>query len=179
MRPESKIKTFLSTGPLSGFRSHPSAFHPHPSSLAFTLIEIMLVVVIILIATAVSVPIFRGTFQSTQMTDAVRSTIRMARFARSIAILKQSDCTLTFEEDRMILTSADPSEPKTERRFPGDIQISEFEILSKTDDFSETRAVHYYANGMNDGFELTLEDDKNRKKVIECHPITGKVTVDE
>jgi len=139
----------------------------------------MLVVVIILIATAVSVPIFRGTFQSTQMTDAVRSTARMARFARSIAILKQVDCTLKFEDDKMVLTCADPNEPETSRRFPEDIQISRFETISETDDFSEGRVVRYYANGMNDGFELTLEDDKNRKKIIECHPITGKVTVEE
>jgi len=150
-----------------------------PLSRGFTLIEIMLVVVIILIATAVSVPIFRGTFQSTQMTDAVRSTARMARFARSIAILKQADCTLKFEDDKMVLTCSDPNEPKTERRFPEDIQISNFETISETDDFSESRAVRYYANGMNDGFELTLEDDKNRQRTIECHPITGKVTVDE
>jgi len=139
----------------------------------------MLVVVIILIATAVSVPIFRGTFQSTQMTDAVRSTVRMARFARSIAILKQSDCTLTFQEGRMLLTCADENEPETSRRFPEDIQISNFKTISEADDFSESRAVRYYANGMNDGFELTLEDDKNRRKTIACHPITGKVTVEE
>jgi len=150
-----------------------------PLSRGFTLIEIMLVVVIILIATAVSVPIFRGTFQSTQMTDAVRSTVRMARFARSIAILKQTDCTLTFEDDQMVLTSTDPNEPKTARRFPADIQISEFETISEAENFSETRAVHYYSNGMNDGFELTLEDSKNRRRTITCHPITGKVTVEE
>ncbi len=150
----------------------------HRSSFpnGFTLIEIMLVVVIILIATAVSVPIFRGTFKSTQMTDAMRSTIRMARFARSMAILRQSDCTLKFEEDRMVLTCADPSEPETIRRFPAGIKISDFE--SPTEE-TEERTVHYYSNGMNDGFELTLTDSKDRHRIIECHPVTGKVTVDE
>ncbi len=146
----------------------------NPLSRGFTLIEIMLVVVIILIATAIATPVFRGTFKSTQMTDATRSTVRMARFARSLSILKQSNCTLKFEEDRMILTSADETEPKTERRFPADIQISDFESPS-----ADERVVHYYANGMNDGFELTLSDDKDRRRLIECHPITGKVTVDE
>lgn len=148
-------------------------------SFGFTLIEIMLVVVIILIATAVSVPIFRGSFQSTQMTDAVRSTARMARFARSLSILRQADCTLQFEKGQMVLTCDDPEEPQTVRRFPEDIQISNFEILSEADDLPSDRTVRYYANGMNDGFELTLEDDKNRRRTIECHPITGKVTVDE
>lgn len=140
----------------------------------------MLVVVIILIATAIATPVFRGTFQSTQMTDAVRSTVRMARFARSMAILKQSDCTLTFEESQLVLTCTDPTEPKTVRRFPGDIKISEFENKSEETTSSDgARTICYYANGMNDGFELTLSDDKDRRQTIECHPITGKVTVDE
>jgi len=32
---------------------------------------------------------------------------------------------------------------------------------------------------MNDGFEMTLEDDKDRHYTITCNPITGKVTVEE
>jgi general secretion pathway protein H len=148
-------------------------------SRGFTLIEIMLVVVIILIATAIAMPIFNGTFQSTQMNDAVRSTARMARFARSMAFLKKRDCTLQFEETQMVLTSKDPTEPQTVRRFPRDINISEFENTSDETVSDENRVVHYYSNGMNDGFEHTLSDDNDRKKVISCHPISGKVTVEE
>ncbi len=148
-------------------------------SKGFTLIEIMLVVVIILIATSIATPAFRGTFKSTQMTDAVRSTVRMARFARSLSILKQSDCTLTFKENQMTLTCADPNEPKTVRRFSADIQISDFEISTGESLSTDERVVHFYSNGMNDGFELTLSDDKDRRRTIECHPISGKVTVDE
>ncbi len=145
-----------------------------PLSRGFTLIEIMLVVVIILIATAIATPVFRGTFKSTQMTDAVRSTVRMARFARSLSILKQADCTLTFKENQMTLLCSDPSEPKTVRRFSADIKISDFESPS-----AEEQVIHFYSNGMNDGFELTLSDDKDRRRTIECHPISGKVTVEE
>jgi len=148
-------------------------------SKGFTLIEIMLVVVIILIATGISVPMFLGTFQSTQMTDATRSTVRMARFARSLAILKQKDCTLKFEKDRMVLTCMDTAEPETKRLLPGAIQISEFEIQSDENLSSDARTVRYYSNGMNDGFELTLKDGKNHTRTITCHPFTGKVTVKE
>jgi len=148
-------------------------------SRGFTLIEIMLVAVIILIATAVAAPVFRGTFKSTQMTDAARSTVRMARFARSLSILKQSDCTLTFKEDQMILTCEDENEPDTSRRFPADIKISQFEISTEKNTSTDARVVHFYSNGMNDGFELTLLNDKGRRRTIECHPISGKVTVEE
>ncbi len=148
-------------------------------SKGFTLIEIMLVVVIILIATAVATPVFRGTFKSTQMTDATRSTVRMARFARSLSILRQSECVLHFEEDRLVLTCAAPAEPKTERQLPQDIQIGSFENLSEEHSPDNARKVHYYPNGMNDGFELALEDDQDHRRIIKCQPYSGKVTVEE
>ncbi len=156
----------------------------HQSSIknAFTLIEILLVVVIILIATGVSVPLFRGTFQSTQMNDAVRSTVRMARYARSMSILKQDECTLRFKDGLLTLScgGTNAAEPETSRRLPGDIKISEFENLAEADGIpDEGRAVHYYSTGMNDGFSVTFRDEKDRRVTVSCNPISGKTTVEE
>jgi type II secretion system protein H len=146
----------------------------------FTLIEIMLVVVIILIAIGVAVPAFRGTLQSTQMKDAVRSTIRMSRFARNMAILKQTDCTLEFTDSRIELRYASTNEPSSTRRFPEDIQIELFENLSiETDEPMEAQTAGFYSNGTVDGFKLTLQDSKNRTQTIICKPITGKVVIEE
>jgi len=147
----------------------------NPLSLGFTLIEIMLVVVLILIITGVGVPKLSGSFSSTRMKDAVRSTIRVARYARSMAILEQADCTLTFATNRISLTSSNAT--LAVRRLADEIKITRFENLA--DSNIEGNKVLFYSSGMNDGFELTLEDDKNRRQTIECHPITGKVTVDE
>ncbi len=134
----------------------------------------MLVVVIILIVTGVAVPKLGGSFSSTRMKDAVRSTIRVARYARSMAILEQADCTLSFATNRISLTTTNVT--LAERRFPAEIKITEFENLAG--DSEDGKKVVYYSSGMNDGFELTLEDDKNRRYTIICNPITGKVTVD-
>jgi len=135
----------------------------------------MLVVVIILIVSGVAVPRLSGSFSSTRMKDAVRSTVRVTRYARSMAILNQADCTLSFATNRISLTTAKGT--LAARRFSAEIKITEFENLA--DDNGGERNVLYYSNGMNDGFELTLEDDKNRRTTIHCNPITGKVIVDE
>jgi len=99
----------------------------HRLSLGFTLIEVMLVVVIVLIAAGISVPLFKKTFQSTQMTDAVRSTVRIARYARNVAILKQQTCTLSFETNRLTLACDDGTTNNTfeaARRLPDGVKIS-------------------------------------------------------
>lgn len=145
-----------------------------PSS-GFTLIEIILVVVIILIVAGVSIPKLSGSFGSTRMKDAVRSTIRVARYARSMAILEQADCTLTFAANRIMLTTTNAT--LAARRLPADIKITNFENLA--DKNIEGKKVLFYSSGMNDGFELTLSDDKNRRHTITCNAITGKVTVEE
>ncbi len=150
-------------------------YSKNPFSLGFTLIEIMLVVVIIAIATTIAIPKFSGTFSSTRMKDAVRSTIQTARYARSMSILRQADCTLSFPTNRIQLKCGE--DILVNRELPSNVEILKFENLA--DEKSSEKTVLYYANGMNDGFELTLSDDKDREETIICHPITGKVTLDD
>jgi general secretion pathway protein H len=152
----------------------------HPASYGFTLIEVMLVVVIVLIAAGVAIPKFKGTFKSTQITDAGRSTVRIARYARSLAILKQETCTLRFETNRLVLVcGTNSSTPEATRKLPEDITISSFENLAKDNVSAGTRSVQFYAGGMNDGFEVTLSAGENHRTTIACNPISGKITVED
>ena len=149
----------------------------------FTLIEILLVVVIILIATGVAIPKFRGTFQGTQMQDAARATIRMARYARSMSILQQKDYTLKIDDHLLTVSSSgggSNSNQTVTRRIPDDIEISEFENKADSDHSEkENRSVLFSSSGMNDGFDLTLSDKNNRRVDISCDPFTGKIKVEE
>lgn len=143
---------------------------------AFTLVEVMLVVVIVLIATAIAVPAFRSTFKSTRMTDAVRSTIRLTRYARSMSILKQEDCTLSFASNKVALVCGE--EPLSQRRLPDEVFVEDFDNLA-SDLSGNPKAVLFYPSGMNDGFEVILSDGDRLQRTIRCHPTTGKVSVDE
>ncbi|MGE4490136.1 MAG: GspH/FimT family protein [Kiritimatiellales bacterium] len=161
-----------------------SSFIFHLSSFAsgFTLIEVLLVVVIILIATGISVPLFKGSFQATQMQDAVRSTLRMTRYARSMAIIKQDTCTLEFSDTRIAvrLPGETNSTAGISRRLPDDIKISRFENQAEPDADEESgRNVRFYSSGMNDGFELTFSDTRDRRMTVTCNPITGKTVVED
>lgn len=146
----------------------------------FTLIEVMLVVVIILIVAGIAVPKFKGSFKSTQMTDATRSAVRIARYARSMSILKQEACVLRFETNRMVLVcGTNSASPEASRKIPDDVIIRSFENLSDESPASrEGRTVKFYPAGMNDGFEITFEAGENRRATIVCNPISGKVSVE-
>jgi prepilin-type N-terminal cleavage/methylation domain-containing protein len=161
--------------PFSSFIFHTSSF-----AQGFTLIEVMLVVVITLIAAGIAVPKLKGTFKSTQMTDATRSTVRIARYARSLSILKQDTCTLSFESNRLLLVcGTNSATPEAFRKLPGDVQISSFENLAEDKISDGTRSVQFYSAGMNDGFKVTLSTDEDHRATIICNPISGKVTVVE
>jgi general secretion pathway protein H len=150
-------------------------------SSGFTLIEVMLVVVITLIAAGIVVPKFKGSFKSTQMTDATRSTVRIARYARSLAILKQEPCTLRFETNRLMLVcGTNVASPEASRKLPDDIKITSFENLAVDERVSDgSRSVQFYPAGMNDGFKVTLSADEIRRSTVICNPISGKITVVE
>ena len=66
----------------------------------FTLMELLLVVVIIGIATAVAIPSFTASFKGARLRSAARTVAMASRFARSTAVLHQKDLALIFYPER-------------------------------------------------------------------------------
>lgn len=69
----------------------------------FTLIEMLLVIVIIGIVTAVSVPQFVKSMRGNQRRTAVRMVVSAGRYARSMAVLHQRPMVLTFDIKKSLL----------------------------------------------------------------------------
>ena len=67
---------------------------------AFTLIELLLVVVIAGIAMAIAIPQFAGSMQNVKLRTASRSVAMMSRYARNSAVLHQTDNALIFYPER-------------------------------------------------------------------------------
>lgn len=63
----------------------------------FTLIEVILVVVITIVLLGVSLPHFASTFKGSQLRSAARTIVRMGRYARGTAILRNQTMTLVID----------------------------------------------------------------------------------
>jgi prepilin-type N-terminal cleavage/methylation domain-containing protein len=64
---------------------------------AFTLIEVLMVLAILGVVTAVTIPSMVQSIRGNRLRAASRTVIQMGRYARSMAVLRQQEMTLTFD----------------------------------------------------------------------------------
>ena len=67
----------------------------------FTLIEVILVVVISLILLGVSLPHFANTYKGSKLRSSARTVTRMARYARNMAIMRETTMTVVLNHETM------------------------------------------------------------------------------
>ena len=81
----------------------------------FTLIELLLVIVIIGVVTAVSVPSFVKSMRGNRLRTAARTIVAAGRYARSMAVLHQRTMAITFNLDDATLLIAESGSTNPER----------------------------------------------------------------
>ncbi len=64
---------------------------------AFTLIELLMVVVIILLATTMAIPSFVRSYKGAKLRSSVRTIVMASRYARSVAVLQQKQTAILFD----------------------------------------------------------------------------------
>lgn len=69
----------------------------------FTLLEVVMVMVLLLIISSISVPYFAGTFRGTKLRSAARTIERMARYGRNMAIIREETLTMVLNHETMEL----------------------------------------------------------------------------
>jgi prepilin-type N-terminal cleavage/methylation domain-containing protein len=80
---------------------------------AFTLIEVILVVVISVILLGVSLPHFAHTYRGSTLRSAARTINRMTRYARSMAILRETTMTVVLNGESMEVFLGGPTQTST------------------------------------------------------------------
>lgn len=173
----------------------------------FTLIEILLVVFIILIGTAVTMPSLVRAHRGARLRTAARSLVTLHRLARGSSVLRQQSFALYIypETGKLELVSLSPEsgsedmpEDETgadlfrdgpsavtqysvnieaERILPRDITIRDIELELEDQQTDDASWINYYSNGMCDPCTVTMEDESGHEVVVELDPLSGRVGV--
>jgi prepilin-type N-terminal cleavage/methylation domain-containing protein len=78
-----------------------SGLEPARSRAGFTLVEVILVMVIIAILSGISLPYFAGAFRGHQLRSSARTINRMARYARSMSIMREEQMTVVLNHETL------------------------------------------------------------------------------
>ena len=136
-------------------------------SSAFTLIEVLLVVVVMGIAAAIAMPSFVRSIQGQRLSTAARTLTTVARYARSMAVLKQSDLAMTFNlaNGQVDLVSSNTTLPNFSRVVSG-VRVQEV-VIAGADPITEgTCSVPFLRNGVCVPFAVTIVDPSGNYVIL-------------
>lgn len=151
------------------------------SLTGFTLLELVLVALIILILIGISTPVFRGTFYDIQLEETSYNITKFMNYARAKAITERVNTRLNFDftESKYWLTiSADPEDPENFTNIKGRLGRL-YSVPSGVKIEGESPSVIFYPNGRSEDFELILTNKNDKKKSIEVKRETGQANISD
>lgn len=147
----------------------------------FTFIELIIVVVIIGIITAITTPMFRKTFAGIQLDNLARNIVSSARFCQERAIVERLRYRLNLdpEEGRYwILKEKDPSYGEGFERIEG--RLGRVHYIPRGSSIrSEEDYITFYPDGRADQVSIYLSDKTGRIYTLTTERRVGHVKVVE
>lgn len=185
-----------------------SSLRALPHNAAFTLIEILLVVAIFLITSAISVPLFVRSFRGAKLRTAGRMVVMSHRYARAMAVLRQTPMAILYDtklgeieivsvqsasdldrskflDNRTAPSGTDLSErtsasiqSELRRKVPEGVRIAKISSRVSLIEKDGLYLAQYYTSGMCDPYTVELHDEDNKVMRITVDPISGKASAE-
>lgn len=138
----------------------------------FTLVEMLVVMVIMVLAYAMTAPMISAGVSGAELKAAARQIAAGLRKARSEAVVRKSEVALTVDvERRQFELSGD----KRIYRLPEKIEVSLFTAQSELKD-TQTGAIRFFPDGSSTGGRVTLSRGE-RKYLVDVDWMTGRVKI--
>lgn len=144
------------------------------SSRGFTLLELLVVLVIVVLLAAVVPPLFLGFGGSAELRSAARQLAAGLRAARSSAVLRQQEATVTVDlEQRSFRVSGDPRTVRVPNGIAIKLYTAEDELLDDT-----SGNIRFFPDGSSTGGHVTLSNERFAYNV-NVDWLTGRVGIVE
>ena len=161
---------------------------------AFTLIEIMVVVAIIAVLSAMAVPSLMGSYRKAELADHTRQLYDAAQYVQRMAVVRQRTLRLVLvpsdpEHDgrssyRIELASTDLDAPEAYVKanggsvkptvLPETLWLLDVKLDNGEAAWDDTLAVRFFADGSADGAVIQLGDDRRVRSIV-IEPATGRI----
>ncbi len=176
---------------------------------AFTMLELLVVVVIAGLMAALAVPSFVRGYQSARIRTSARSVVMAHRYARGQAVLRQQPVVLIFQQgagrlevqsqERLpppggaedfaagmtesIAADLASGAPRTvatlSRSLEKDVVIERVEMEGRSPNAGDVWRISYQPSGMGEAARLILADDKGRRLAVVLDALSGSARVEE
>lgn len=166
---------------------------PRPANSGFTLVELMVVITVIGIVTAVMVAEMGGTFEDALLRSNARKIIDVCDAASNRAISVRQTQALRIDptsgkfEVRPRLTDEDRSEDSEPPTAEGELDsriallIREAKLEESEDEepSAQTDAIQFYPDGTADAREFVFRDREGVELLLRINPVTSRVRIVE
>jgi prepilin-type N-terminal cleavage/methylation domain-containing protein len=148
--------------------------HPASGSAAFTLIEIMMVVIIIALVMGMGAPAIYHSLKKEGMRKAINDIEDACNKARAAAILSGKPAEMHFlPGDRKV------DAPGFSVQLPDSVNVEMFDVNFTEYKDADLAAVRFFPNGRSDDMTVVLSSSKNEWRMISLDITTGVVDDEE
>jgi len=155
----------------------------------FTLLELLIVMIIIVIAAFAVRPTFGKAIEGNQERTALRQLVGFFQLARTQSVAKGRLVRLTFEPMEATFAAEVQTEPDRDPtvfdpmrllgrsgiQLPDSLSVSRLAIGGQEVSARDRADIYFYPDGRTDGVSMLLADDYGREVLVEVSSATGRV----
>lgn len=151
-----------------------------PQHKGFTLVELVLVTMIILVLAGLSTPLFRGPFRNIQLKNTCGKVQQLIRYLRARSIAERTICRMNFDFEQGLIWPTEEDETaagefkRIKKSWARTYQIAEGISIQ-----GETNFITFYPDGKTEQVQITLSDSQGKTYTLTTQKGMGFVKIEQ